>query len=85
VAAADPEWVTYRKFIHHVRGHANHIHVRIGDQPGEPGCSLPQDEDDEDDQFDSEPGDMGPEGELVDDRIPAMLKETLPKSVSVKN
>ena len=38
VAAKDPEWMTYRKFIRHIRGHQNHLHVRIGNTPGAPGC-----------------------------------------------
>ncbi len=51
---ADPDWLMMRKYIHHVRGHRNHFHVRIGDHPGQPGCAAPQtgDEDSDDDSPD---------------------------------
>ncbi|MGZ6333720.1 MAG: penicillin-insensitive murein endopeptidase [Bdellovibrionota bacterium] len=32
-------WQAYRQFIRHMPGHRNHMHVRIGDVPGVPGCS----------------------------------------------
>lgn len=38
IAKGEPEWGMYRKFLKHVRGHQNHLHVRIGEHPGEPGC-----------------------------------------------
>ncbi|MBC7692536.1 MAG: penicillin-insensitive murein endopeptidase [Methylotenera sp.] len=38
VAGSDPDWANYRKFIRHVRGHDNHLHVRLGSHPGQPGC-----------------------------------------------
>lgn len=38
VAAADEDWLTYRRFIRHQKGHRDHMHVRIGDWPGQPGC-----------------------------------------------
>lgn len=44
-AGSDPEWQTYRRFIRHVKFHRNHFHVRVGDQPGVPGCNVnPEDE-----------------------------------------
>ncbi len=38
VARGDEEWDTYRRFIRHMPGHRNHIHVRVGNYPGQPGC-----------------------------------------------
>jgi murein endopeptidase len=37
-ASKDPEWKTYKKFIRHMPSHKNHLHVRIGNGPGQPGC-----------------------------------------------
>ncbi len=37
-AYQDPEWRSLRRFIRHARAHQNHMHVRIGDGPGRPGC-----------------------------------------------
>ncbi len=37
-AAKDFEWNIYRKFIRHMPGHKNHLHVRIGKGAGQPGC-----------------------------------------------
>ena len=34
------EWETYRHLIHHVPGHRNHFHVRIGEGPGPAGCAM---------------------------------------------
>jgi len=34
----DEDWQKYRRFIRHMPGHRNHVHVRIGDYPGPPGC-----------------------------------------------
>jgi murein endopeptidase len=38
VARGDEEWQIYRRFIRHMPGHRNHIHVRVGNYPGPPGC-----------------------------------------------
>jgi murein endopeptidase len=38
-AAHDEEWSLYGRFLKHQKGHRNHMHVRIGDHPGAPGCS----------------------------------------------
>lgn len=38
VAGADPFWKKYSHVIQHQKFHKNHFHVRIGDQPGAPGC-----------------------------------------------
>jgi len=38
VAAKDPEWKAYKRFLRHMPGHKNHLHVRIGKGPGQPGC-----------------------------------------------
>lgn len=38
VAAKDPEWNAVKRFVRHVRGHQNHMHVRIGNGPGSVGC-----------------------------------------------
>jgi murein endopeptidase len=34
----DPDWDLYHRFIRHMPSHRNHMHVRIGDGPGQPGC-----------------------------------------------
>src|SRR6185437_331477 len=34
VAWDDPDWKVIRRYVHHVRGHRNHFHIRIGDGPG---------------------------------------------------
>jgi murein endopeptidase len=39
-AAGDPAWPHIRSFIRHVRGHRDHLHVRIGNGPGQPGCNT---------------------------------------------
>jgi len=38
-AHGDEDWNKYWRYIRHVPGHKNHMHVRIGDGPGVPGCS----------------------------------------------
>ena len=38
IAANDPEWYRVHGFIKHVKGHKNHLHIRVGTGPGEPGC-----------------------------------------------
>jgi hypothetical protein len=38
-AAHDEEWPALQRFIRHVRGHRDHLHVRVGDGPGAPGCN----------------------------------------------
>lgn len=35
----DEDWPAYRRYLRHQKGHRNHIHVRVGDHPGPPGCS----------------------------------------------
>jgi murein endopeptidase len=37
-AARDPDWRLYGRFFRHMPGHRNHMHVRVGDYPGAPGC-----------------------------------------------
>lgn len=37
---SDPEWPLYERFIRHMPSHANHYHVRIGNYPGQPGCTA---------------------------------------------
>jgi murein endopeptidase len=39
-AAKDPEWKSYKKFLRHMPSHRNHLHVRIGNGPGQPGCAA---------------------------------------------
>lgn len=38
IASRDPEWKLYRHLIQHVKGHHNHMHVRIGSGPDSAGC-----------------------------------------------
>lgn len=38
VAKTDPDWTHFQRFIRHMAGHKNHMHVRIGNGPGQPGC-----------------------------------------------
>jgi murein endopeptidase len=44
-------WIQVSPFIRHERHHANHFHIRIGDGPGEPGCSLPPELEEEDQEL----------------------------------
>lgn len=37
-AAGDPLWPVLRRYIRHIRGHRGHMHLRIGEWPGAPGC-----------------------------------------------
>jgi murein endopeptidase len=39
VASHDEEWHLYARFLRHQKGHRNHVHVRVGNHPGDPGCS----------------------------------------------
>jgi murein endopeptidase len=39
VARGDEDWNKYWRYIRHVPSHRNHMHLRIGDGPGLPGCS----------------------------------------------
>jgi murein endopeptidase len=49
VARGDEEWDKYWRYIRHIPGHRNHMHVRIGEGPGPVGCSggNPEDESEE--------------------------------------
>jgi murein endopeptidase len=50
VTRGDEDWEKYRRFVRHIPGHKNHMHIRIGDGPGQPGCypgANPEDETDE--------------------------------------
>lgn len=38
-ARGDEEWKTLWRFIRHMPAHKNHLHVRVGDFPGQPGCT----------------------------------------------
>lgn len=38
-AGGDADWPRLARFIRHMPGHQNHMHVRIGDSPGAPGCA----------------------------------------------
>ena len=44
VNGADPYWKEARRFIQHIKYHKNHIHVRVGENAGPPGCRT-EDED----------------------------------------
>lgn len=37
VAASDPLWSSYKRFVRHVPRHGNHFHVRVGEFPKKPG------------------------------------------------
>ncbi len=34
----EENWRKYGRFLRHMPAHRNHMHVRIGDGPGQPGC-----------------------------------------------
>jgi murein endopeptidase len=53
----DPAWMKYRRFLQHARGHQNHYHIRIGDQPGAPGCQGRPEDEDNPEESGSEEGD----------------------------
>jgi murein endopeptidase len=38
-AHSDADWKLYSRFIRHMPGHKNHLHIRIGNGPGQAGCS----------------------------------------------
>jgi murein endopeptidase len=38
-AHADSEWRSYHRFIRHMPGHKNHLHIRVGNGPGPAGCT----------------------------------------------
>jgi murein endopeptidase len=66
----EPEWAHYGRFLRHVRGHNNHMHVRVGGGPGIPGCVLgahPELEEGDEPQSDSESDAEG----LAPDQEPA--------------
>ncbi len=47
----DEDWDKYKRFIRHMPSHRNHLHIRVGDGPGLPGCvadARPEDELEED-------------------------------------
>ena len=61
------EWEKIAPYIKHVRGHRNHIHVRVGDVPGGPGCiGHSSDLEDDEDAFEGE-GSGETDGEATDD------------------
>ncbi len=39
-AGNDPLWPMLRPYIKHARHHRNHVHVRLGEFPGAPGCDA---------------------------------------------
>jgi murein endopeptidase len=38
-AKAEKEWQLFHRFIRHMPGHKNHLHVRVGIGPGQAGCT----------------------------------------------
>lgn len=64
-AKGDPLWPEYSRFIRHVRGHRNHLHIRVGPTAGPPGCvpgANPDAEASEEDVDDQTGEDALPEG-----------------------
>ncbi|MDR3608365.1 MAG: penicillin-insensitive murein endopeptidase [Oligoflexia bacterium] len=64
-ARNDDEWSRLGRFLRHMPGHKNHMHVRIGAAPGRPGCSLDPHPELEPDGED-EGGGQNPDVDLVD-------------------
>lgn len=58
VAAGDPDWLAYRRFIRHQPNHRNHWHIRIGDGPGLPGCEPGADPELEEESNDDDEADL---------------------------
>ena len=76
-ARTDPEWMEYGRFIRHIRGHKNHLHIRVGNAPGGPGCNAdahPELELDEDEGIGDEQG--SPENPI--DLMPNTAPEDAP-------
>ena len=38
--SGEPEWPQYARFIRHMPRHKDHWHVRVGEYPGQPGCTA---------------------------------------------
>jgi murein endopeptidase len=55
-ARADEDWNKYWRFIRHMPSHKNHMHVRIGDGPGQPGCFPGANPEDETEELDGTDG-----------------------------
>ncbi len=65
VAKGDPLWPELSRFVRHVRGHRNHIHVRVGPTAGPPGCVPGANPDDE--ALDEDADDQSGEDALPED------------------
>jgi len=63
VAHADEDWLNMRRFIRHMPGHRNHLHLRIGDGPGQPGCTADSKPELETEEF----NDTGEGGTMLDE------------------
>lgn len=53
-AKNDKDWQEYHRFIRHMPGHKNHLHIRVGNGPGQPGChpgARPELEEEDDSDF----------------------------------
>ena len=62
-ARSDEEWPKLQRFIRHVPGHRDHMHVRIGDIAGGPGCGPnAHPENETDDEGEAGEGAEGAEG-----------------------
>jgi murein endopeptidase len=69
-AKEDPEaWRKLGHLVQHVRGHRNHMHIRVGAGPGEPGC--PAWEGDAEDLEDE----MAPENDSIADALAAPVRQ----------
>ncbi|MGE4108049.1 MAG: penicillin-insensitive murein endopeptidase [Bacteriovoracia bacterium] len=68
VAAGDPDWTRYGRYIRHVKRHKEHFHVRVGERPGAPGCpegGLLPDSENEEEMIEAEREPSLPEGSEV--------------------
>lgn len=81
IAYNDPDWPQYRRYLRHQKGHRNHMHVRVGDHPGPPGCYPGANPELEEDIIDSDTDEAGTIDSVGGSMShPEAVRETFPAS-----